>query len=509
MPVLTIVTFALDLLSLAAALGLIFALVIQPRREPETRYFLLLCGSVALTALASLILNRALIAPTDVAPVTALHTRAAAMALIAAAFYAFVVDSLKPRTRFVRIANVIVPLLLVLVLAVIAFTGIFDADLSLTAAGYGVLAAGVAALAFTFWIIWSSGQPVSRGLRLPAILLIAAYAINAVPALRPVPLDTLLITAALLVVGWTALRQQISEPIQDLSAELRVANRDLHQALNEMSRGKERIEELTEELRASGQYKSEFLANMSHELRTPLNSIIGYSELLQNGLYGPLTDKQSDRIEKIHRNGKALLDVISDILDLNKIDSGRLRLDPEFFALAPVVTMVTESVRAEATAKGLALAVHVPDMPDLYGDPLRIRQVLQNVVDNAVKFTLQGGIDVSVERFSVVKGVSKGFPLPMIGWLRDGEWVVLSIKDTGIGIAPEDQARIFEEFAQVDGSRTREFGGTGLGLAIAKKLVIMHEGQIWVRSRPDEGSTFFIALPADVKAPETAAASTP
>jgi signal transduction histidine kinase len=310
-------------------------------------------------------------------------------------------------------------------------------------------------------------------------------------------------------VGWTALRQQISEPMQDLSAELRVANRDLHQALNEVARGKERIEELTEELRASGQYKSEFLANMSHELRTPLNSIIGYSELLQNGLYGSLTDKQSDRIEKIHRNGKALLDVISDILDLNKIDSGRLRLDPEFFALAPVVTMVTESVRAEATAKGLALAVHVPDMPDLYGDPLRIRQVLQNVVDNAVKFTLQGGIDVSVERFSVVKGVSKGFPLPTIGWLRDGEWAVLSVKDTGIGIAPEDQARIFEEFAQVDGSRTREFGGTGLGLAIAKKLVIMHEGQIWVRSRPDEGSTFFIALPADVRAPETAAASTP
>jgi signal transduction histidine kinase len=296
--------------------------------------------------------------------------------------------------------------------------------------------------------------------------------------------------------------------LNDLNAEMRIANRGLQQVINDLAAEKTRTETLNVELRASNTYKSEFLANMSHELRTPLNSIIGYSDLLRQGIYGELGEKQLDRLEKIYRNGVHLLRVISDILDLNKIDSGKLLLDTEFLDFAKLVSTLQTDYEPKAAAKGLTLTVSLAEnIPRLYADPKRIHQVIDNLLDNAVKFTKEGEIKLEARMVNVAKGISSGFSLPTIGWLRDGQWVVFNVTDSGIGIAPEDQARIFDEFSQVDGSHTREFGGTGLGLAISRKLIEMHDGTIWVKSRAGEGSTFFVALPADLKEGENAAAA--
>lgn len=505
MPVRDILAFLVDLLSLAIACGLIFALTLQPRRSRDTLLFSLFSASVAFWALAAIVGNRLNLF--DWSLMAIMQTRATAMTLIVATYYVFVLGFLRPRSRIIRVISLGLPILIIVSLVIIWGVGIFDAapagteiTLTLNTAGYIVLAAAVGYLIFTFWLIISSPDKRSNHLRIPTGLLIAAYAVNLVPVLLMLPTDTVLITIALLIIGWRVLQYQVFDPMNELNTELRVANRDLQQIVSDLAREKERVEQLNEDLRAANQYKSEFLANMSHELRTPLNSIIGYSELLQKGLYGELSPKQGDRLEKIYRNGKQLLALISDILDLNKIDSGKMRLDTEMFPLGPVIQSVIDEFRPEAEGKSLALSAQMPDdIPTIYGDPLRIRQIIHNLTDNAIKFTREGGVQLAAQRISVQKGISQDFALPTIGWLRDGQWIIATVKDTGIGIAPEDQARIFEEFSQADGSHTREFGGTGLGLAIAKKLIQMHDGQIWVRSRSGEGSTFFVALPADVK----------
>ncbi len=236
---------------------------------------------------------------------------------------------------------------------------------------------------------------------------------------------------------------------------------------------------------------------MSHELRTPLNSIVGYSELLMQGLYGDLNDKQSDRLEKIHRNGRDLLALINDILDLSKIEAGRLELSPEFMNLQETIAGLETTFEPLAAEKGLTLAFAVePDVYPLYADTLRIRQICTNLMSNAIKFTPEGRVSLETYNVDVVNGKSAQINLPVLGWLGDGRWVMVQISDTGIGIPPEHHATIFDEFRQVDDTATREFGGTGLGLAITMKLVEMHSGRIWLKSAVGQGSTFFVALPA-------------
>jgi signal transduction histidine kinase len=240
------------------------------------------------------------------------------------------------------------------------------------------------------------------------------------------------------------------------------------------------VKEQGRALALASQHKSQFLANMSHELRTPLNAVLGYAELLADGIYGELGEKARGVLERIQSNGKHLLGLINDVLDLSKIEAGQLTLAIDDYAMPAVVHSVVSATESLAKAKGLALVTSVPRvLPIARGDERRLTQVLLNLVGNAIKFTDKGSVGIEVtlahNRFE------------------------LAVKDTGPGIAKADQARIFEEFQQVDNSNTRQKGGTGLGLAISKRIVEMHGGTLTVESEPGQGSTFLVTLPVQVE----------
>jgi signal transduction histidine kinase len=239
------------------------------------------------------------------------------------------------------------------------------------------------------------------------------------------------------------------------------------------------IEDKSRQLLVASQHKSQFLANMSHELRTPLNAVLGYAELLLDGIYGELSDKARGVLERVQSNGKHLLGLINDVLDLSKIEAGQLTLATEDYAMQAVVHSVVSATESLAKAKRLSLVSSVPrDLPMGRGDERRLTQVLLNLVGNAIKFTDHGSIGIAV-------AVSNGC-------------FELAVSDTGSGIPKADQARIFEEFQQVDSSSTRQKGGTGLGLAISKCIVEMHGGSITVDSEPGIGSTFHVVVPVRV-----------
>ncbi|MGE5171413.1 MAG: GAF domain-containing protein [Rudaea sp.] len=236
------------------------------------------------------------------------------------------------------------------------------------------------------------------------------------------------------------------------------------------------IEHKSRELEAASRHKSEFLANMSHELRTPLNAIIGFSEVLQERMFGEINDKQAEYLGDILESGKHLLSLINDILDLSKIEAGRMELQPSAFDLPAAIENTLLLVRERAQRRGIALRRVVdPRLGTIYGDERKVKQVLLNLLTNALKFTPEGGrVDVRAE-------------------LTDGA-VEIAVTDTGIGIAPGDLASVFEEFRQV-GTASRKVEGTGLGLAISRKFVELHGGTIGVQSRVGEGSTFTFTLP--------------
>jgi signal transduction histidine kinase len=240
------------------------------------------------------------------------------------------------------------------------------------------------------------------------------------------------------------------------------------------------IAEKSEELALASQHKSQFLANMSHELRTPLNAILGYAELLVDGIYGPLPDRPKGVLERIQNNGRHLLALINDVLDLAKIEAGQLTLTLENYSLPEVVRSVVTATEPLATAKGLKFITLLQDnLPTAHGDARRVSQILLNLVGNAIKFTDQGEVE--------------------IGAAAERGQFVLSVRDTGPGIADADQDLIFGEFQQVDNSNTRKQGGTGLGLAISKRMVEMQGGSISVESSLGQGSTFRVVLPVHVE----------
>jgi GAF domain-containing protein/sensor histidine kinase YesM len=243
----------------------------------------------------------------------------------------------------------------------------------------------------------------------------------------------------------------------------------------------------SEELELASQHKSQFLANMSHELRTPLNAILGYAELLVDGVYGDLPDKPKGVLERIQNNGRHLLALINDVLDLAKIEAGQLTLSLEDYSVPELVRSVVTATEPLAVAKGLKFAALLPeDMPTAHGDARRISQVLLNLVGNAIKFTDQGEVEIRA-------------------LAADGHFT-LSVRDTGPGIAEADQEKIFGEFQQIDNSNTRKKGGTGLGLAISKRMVEMQGGTISVESAVGEGSIFRVTLPVRVEEAMEAAA---
>ncbi len=240
----------------------------------------------------------------------------------------------------------------------------------------------------------------------------------------------------------------------------------------------------------ANELKSQFLATMSHELRTPLNAIMGYTEMIIKGVYGDLNEKQRERLQRVYDNATHLLALINDVLDLAKIESGRMTLNLEPLDVQPLLQAAIARIAPLAEAKRLSLYIDVPQgLPKVEADSTRFHQIMFNLLSNAVKFTRQGGIGVRAYPLSVIEPI-EGVPLAR------GEWLCIAVTDSGIGIAPENFELIFDAFRQVDGSAVREFQGTGLGLPITRQLVEMLGGKVWLESRIGRGSTFTVALPA-------------
>jgi GAF domain-containing protein/anti-sigma regulatory factor (Ser/Thr protein kinase) len=240
------------------------------------------------------------------------------------------------------------------------------------------------------------------------------------------------------------------------------------------------IDEKSRQLEIASQHKSQFLANMSHELRTPLNAILGYTELILDNIYGETSDKMREVLDRLHANGKHLLGLINDVLDLSKIEAGQLTLDLADYSLKDVVHTVVTAVESLAAGKKLSLTTVVAlNLPAGHGDERRLVQVLLNLVGNAIKFTDKG--EVAIEATT-----------------SDGSFTV-AVRDTGPGISPSDQGKIFEEFQQAENAATKRKGGTGLGLSIAKRIIGMHGGRIWVQSDVGKGSTFAFTIPVTVE----------
>jgi signal transduction histidine kinase len=237
------------------------------------------------------------------------------------------------------------------------------------------------------------------------------------------------------------------------------------------------IRETSAQLEIASRHKSEFLANMSHELRTPLNAIIGFSDVLRQGMVGELSPKQTEYMDDVLVSARHLLSLINDILDLSKVEAGRMELDLSTFSVREAVDSGVTMVRERAGRGGVAVGATVAgDVDEIEADQRKVKQVLFNLLTNAVKFTPSGGhVDVAALRV-------------------DGE-VRISVRDSGIGIAPEDQARVFEEFQQVSAAKRVSAEGTGLGLALARRFVELHGGRMWLESAPGAGSTFTFSIP--------------
>jgi signal transduction histidine kinase len=230
------------------------------------------------------------------------------------------------------------------------------------------------------------------------------------------------------------------------------------------------------QLEAASRHKSDFLANVSHELRTPMNAILGFNEMILDQVYGDISEDLRRPLTDIQQSGHHLLQLINDVLDLSKIEAGRMDLAPGEYLVQDAVRAVRGSLGSLAVEKGLEFVTIVPeDLPPAYGDSRRIIQCLMNLAGNALKFTRQGRVEIAVERL--------------------GDVLRFRVSDTGIGIRPERIGGIFAEFQQADATISREFGGTGLGLSITKKFVEMHGGRVWVESELGKGSTFFFSIP--------------
>ena len=326
-----------------------------------------------------------------------------------------------------------------------------------------LLVAVVLALVLGFLAAMWLTRPVAE-------LNLAAGRIAAGDFVTPVRVREGFAARELLTLGQTfnQMAQQMSSAYLTLEEKVSQRTRELQTANQELAR--------------ANKLKSEFLANVSHELRTPLSAIIGFSQILLDGIDGTLNEEQRQDIQQVNRSGQSLLNLINQILDLSKIEAGKMELIPERLELPGLVNSVLESIHPLAEQKNLKIETRLPpSLPAVEADPVRLKQILINLLSNAVKFTDRGHIEV--------------FAQP------SGRMVRIAVKDTGIGISPESQKLIFEEFVQGDGSSTRRHGGTGLGLSIVRRLVEMHGGAITVVSEPGLGSTFMFTVPVWAAAP--------
>ncbi|MDH5672033.1 MAG: ATP-binding protein [Myxococcales bacterium] len=266
----------------------------------------------------------------------------------------------------------------------------------------------------------------------------------------------------------------------------------------ELAERNARLQEAYDKLKELDRLKSNFLATVSHELRTPLTSIIGYSEMLQTGIAGDLSEEQAGFVETIRTKGELLLSLITSLLDLNKLERGQLNIELEMVDPRAILAEVRETYHPEAERKGIRLEVYCgDDTPYMQADPVRLRQILINLAGNAIKFTPSGGrVDLeamAVETSFHDEELDDGFGAALM--MAPEPAIEFRVRDNGIGIAEDQAERIFDAFYQVDGGSTREFGGAGLGLSIAKNLVEAHHGAIHIESELGHGTTFIVTIP--------------
>jgi GAF domain-containing protein len=281
-------------------------------------------------------------------------------------------------------------------------------------------------------------------------------------------------------IGVMTLQRRTKEPYTDKQIELLTTFADQAVIAIENVRLFEEIQDKSHQLEVASQHKSQFLANMSHELRTPLNAILGYTELIADGVYGQPSEKMLGVLKRLESNGRHLLGLINDVLDLSKIEAGQLVLELSDYSLEDIAQTVRSTLESLATDKKLAFKIEVaPKLPAGHGDGRRLTQVLINLVGNAIKFTDIGEVAIKAA-------------------IENGSFHV-AVHDTGPGISAADQAKLFQEFQQADNTITRKKGGTGLGLAISKRIIEMHGGKIWVASQVGQGSTFSFTLPVRVE----------
>ncbi len=319
------------------------------------------------------------------------------------------------------------------------------------------------------------GARSTRGRALiPPLTLIGLGLVSTLarPLFGALPVNALLLALAALLIGRAVINDQLFNPLAELNKELR---RKRH------------------ELELASQLKNQFLANMSYELRTPLNSIIGYTGLILDSTYGPITEKQANRLEKVEKNSRHLLSLIDDLIDLSRIESGQLTLNLVVVSVETLLDNVMAVIEPLAAEKSLALRrIEGEMLAPLLVDEQRARQILVNILSNAVKFTPTGSV--------TVRAIPLNNPAP-----NAAPQIRFEVEDTGIGIPADQQAAVFEEFRQVDGSVTRAFQGTGLGLTITQRLVKLHGGSIELRSELGQGTTVTLTLPCVATSTESAA----